>query len=61
MLDHDVLDDAVRVLFEVVCASLSTIELCDKRDTKIAGIIGMDMLYICHTIIDLDSMNLFLK
>ena len=25
------------------------------------GILGMDMLYICHAIIDLDSMNLFLK
>ena len=25
------------------------------------GILGMDMLYICHAIIDLDSMSLFLK
>ena len=29
--------------------------------TKIAGILGMDMLYMCHAIIDLDGMNLFLK
>ena len=25
------------------------------------GILGMDMLYICHAIIDLESMSLFLK
>ena len=29
--------------------------------TSIAGILGMDTLYICHAIIDLDGMNLFLK
>ena len=29
--------------------------------TRIAGILGMDTLYICHAIIDLDGMNLFLK
>ncbi len=29
--------------------------------TKIAGILGMDTLYICHAIIDLDGMGLFLK
>jgi predicted aspartyl protease len=29
--------------------------------TKITGILGMDTLYICHAIIDLDGMNLFLK
>ena len=29
--------------------------------TKIAGILGMDTLYICHAIIDLDNMNLFVK
>jgi hypothetical protein len=28
---------------------------------KIAGILGMDTLYICHAIIDLDGMNLFVK
>ena len=32
-----------------------------KGDTKIAGILGMDTLYIRHAIIDLDGMNLFLK
>jgi predicted aspartyl protease len=32
-----------------------------QGDTKIAGILGMDTLYICHAIIDLDGMNLFLK
>jgi hypothetical protein len=32
-----------------------------QGDTKIAGILGMDTLYICHTIIDLDGMGLFLK
>jgi predicted aspartyl protease len=29
--------------------------------TKISGILGIDTLYICHAIIDLDGMNLFLK
>jgi predicted aspartyl protease len=29
--------------------------------SKIAGILGMDTLYICHAIIDLDGMGLFLK
>jgi predicted aspartyl protease len=29
--------------------------------TRIAGILGMDTLYDCHAIIDLDGMNLFLK
>ena len=29
--------------------------------TRISGILGMDTLYICHAIIDLDGMNLFLK
>ena len=32
-----------------------------QGDAKIAGILGMDTLYICHAIIDLDGMNLFLK
>jgi predicted aspartyl protease len=32
-----------------------------QGSTKINGILGMDTLYICHAIIDLDSMNLFLK
>jgi predicted aspartyl protease len=32
-----------------------------QGDTKIVGILGMDILYICHAIIDLDGMNLFLK
>jgi hypothetical protein len=32
-----------------------------QGDTRIAGILGMDTLYICHAIIDLDGMNLFLK
>jgi predicted aspartyl protease len=32
-----------------------------QGDTKIAGILGMDTLYNCHAIIDLDGMNLFLK
>ena len=32
-----------------------------QGNTRIRGILGMDMLYICHGIIDLDSMNLFLK
>jgi len=29
--------------------------------TRISGILGMDTLYNCHAIIDLDSMNLFLR
>jgi predicted aspartyl protease len=32
-----------------------------QGSTKIAGILGMDTLYICNAIIDLDGMNLFLK
>jgi len=32
-----------------------------QGSTRISGILGMDTLYICHAIIDLDSMNLFLK
>ena len=32
-----------------------------QGDTKIAGILGMDTLYIYHAIIDLDGMGLFLK
>src|SRR4029077_676542 len=32
-----------------------------QGSSKIAGILGMDALYIYHAIIDLDGMNLFLK
>jgi predicted aspartyl protease len=32
-----------------------------QGDTRIGGILGMDTLYMCHAIIDLDGMNLFLK
>jgi predicted aspartyl protease len=32
-----------------------------QADARIAGILGMDTLYLCHAIIDLDGMNLFLK
>ena len=32
-----------------------------QGSTRISGILGMDTLYNCHAIIDLDSMNLFLK
>jgi hypothetical protein len=32
-----------------------------QGDTRIAGILGIDTLYLCHAIIDLDGMNLFLK
>jgi hypothetical protein len=32
-----------------------------QGSTETAGILGMDTLYICHAIIDLESMNLFLK
>ena len=32
-----------------------------QGDTRIGGILGMDTLYVCHAIIDLDGMNLFLK
>jgi predicted aspartyl protease len=32
-----------------------------QGSTEIAGILGMDTLYICHAIIDLDGMSLFLK
>jgi len=32
-----------------------------QGDTVVSGILGMETLYKCHGIIDLDSMNLFLK
>jgi predicted aspartyl protease len=32
-----------------------------QGDTEVSGILGMDTLYDCHAIIDLDGMNLFLK
>jgi predicted aspartyl protease len=32
-----------------------------QGQTKISGIIGIDLLFMCHAIIDLGSMNLFLK
>jgi len=32
-----------------------------QSSARISGILGMDTLYNCHGIIDLDSMNLFLK
>jgi predicted aspartyl protease len=32
-----------------------------QGNSKIAGILGLDTLYNCHAIIDLDSMSLFLK
>jgi predicted aspartyl protease len=32
-----------------------------QGNSRIAGILGMDTLYICHAIIDLDGMNLILK
>ncbi|PYI92751.1 MAG: hypothetical protein DMF03_01715 [Verrucomicrobia bacterium] len=32
-----------------------------QGSTHINGILGMDLLFICHGIIDFDSMNLFLK
>jgi predicted aspartyl protease len=32
-----------------------------QGDTRIAGILGMDTLYNCNAIIDLDGMNLFMK
>jgi predicted aspartyl protease len=32
-----------------------------QTSARISGILGMDTLYNCHAIIDLDSMNLFLK
>jgi len=32
-----------------------------EGSTETGGILGMDTLYICHAIIDLEGMNLFLK
>ena len=32
-----------------------------QGSSKIAGILSMDTLYLCHAIIDLGSMSLFLK
>ena len=44
--------------FGVVALPNFTLE---QGDTRISGILGMDLLFICHAIIDFDSMNLFLK
>lgn len=33
----------------------------EQGETKISGIIGVDLLFMCHAIIDLGGMNLFLK
>ena len=32
-----------------------------QGSSRMFGILGMDTLYNCHAIIDLDGMNLFLK
>ena len=32
-----------------------------QNSPRISGILGMDTLYNCHAIVDLDGMNLFLK
>jgi predicted aspartyl protease len=32
-----------------------------QGSTRISGILGMDTLYSCHAIIDLDGMSLFMK
>jgi hypothetical protein len=32
-----------------------------QGNTRIDGILGMDLLYRCRAIIDFDGMNLFLK
>jgi predicted aspartyl protease len=32
-----------------------------QSNTRINGILGMDLLFNCHGILDFDSMNLFLK
>ena len=51
--------------FKVPPARFGAVALPDftlrQGNTRISGILGMDTLYICHAIIDLDSMNLFLK
>ena len=41
-------------------ASLPNFAL-QQGSSTIAGILGMDTLYVCHAIIDLDGMGLFLK
>jgi predicted aspartyl protease len=33
----------------------------EQGQTKTSGIVGIDLLFMCHAIIDLGSMNLFLK
>jgi predicted aspartyl protease len=33
----------------------------EQGRTKVSGIVGIDLLYMCHAIIDFGSMNLFLK
>ena len=32
-----------------------------QGNTRINGILGMDLLFLCHGILDFDSMDLFLK
>jgi predicted aspartyl protease len=44
--------------FGVTALPNSTLQ---QGGAKLSGILGMDTLYNCHGIIDLDSMNLFLK
>ena len=41
-------------------ASLPNFAL-QQGSSRIAGILGMDTLYVCHAIIDLEGMSLFLK
>ncbi|MFZ3377026.1 MAG: aspartyl protease family protein [Chthoniobacterales bacterium] len=51
--------------FKVPSAKFGTAVLpnfaLQQGNTRINGILGMDLLFICHGIIDFDSMSLFLK
>jgi predicted aspartyl protease len=51
--------------FKVPAAKFGTAALpnfaLQQGHTRINGILGMDLLFICHGIIDFDSMSLFLK
>ncbi len=59
------IDDLNIGAFKVPSEKLGVARLPDfalrQANTRIAGILGMDTLYIRHAIIDLDGMSLFLK
>jgi hypothetical protein len=56
--DHVCLHQWAARKFAVTVLPKSTLA---QGGTGVSGILGMDILYNCHGMIDLDNMNLFLK